>query len=124
MHLHQLAASQALKLPEVTVSQPFGEGCDVYKIMDKVFLLAFHIQGKAAINLKVEPDHGYMLKDIYPYIRSGWHMNKRHWVSIYDESELDEELIKDLISNSFNLVVSKLRKIDQKRIALLGSIQE
>lgn len=30
MHLHQLAASQALKLPEVTVSQPFGEGCDVF----------------------------------------------------------------------------------------------
>ena len=124
MHLHQLAASQALKLPEVTVSQPFGEGCDVYKIMDKVFLLAFHLQGKAAINLKVEPDHGDILKDIYPYIRSGWHMNKRHWVSIYDESELDEELLKDLISNSYNLVVSKLRKIDQKRIALLGSIAE
>lgn len=122
MHLHQLAASQALKLPEVTVSQPFGEGCDVYKIMDKVFLLAFHLQAKAAINLKVEPDHGHMLKDIYPYIRSGWHMNKRHWVSIYDESELDEELLKDLISNSYNLVVSKLKKAEQKHIALLRVI--
>ncbi|RDC52900.1 hypothetical protein DVA85_06030 [Acinetobacter sp. RIT592] len=122
MTLHTLAAQAALKLPEVTVTQPFGEGCDVFKVMDKVFMLTFHLQGKAVINLKVEPDHGAMLRDIYPYIRAGWHMNKQHWVSVYEDENLDEALIEDLVLNSYELVVAKLKKVDQQRIKLLRNI--
>ncbi|MDP1371080.1 MmcQ/YjbR family DNA-binding protein [Acinetobacter lwoffii] len=122
MSLHQIASFTALKLPEVTVTQPFAEGCDVYKVMDKVFMLTFHLQGKAAINLKVEPEHGAMLRDIYPYIRTGWHMNKQHWISVYEDEDLDESLIKDLVLNSYKLVVAKLKKVDQQRIKLFRSI--
>lgn len=122
MTLHTLAAQAALKLPEVTVTQPFGEGCDIYKVTDKVFMLTFHLQGKAAINLKVEPEHGAMLRDIYPYIHTGWHMNKQHWISVYEDEDLDESLIKDLVLNSYKLVVAKLKKVDQQRIKLFRSI--
>lgn len=122
MTLHTVASSTALKLPEVTVTQPFGEGCDVFKVIDKVFILAFHLQGKAAINLKVEPDHGAMLRDIYPYIHTGWHMNKQHWISVYEDENLDEALIEDLVLNSYKLVVAKLKKVDQQRIKLFRSI--
>lgn len=122
MTLHIVASSTALKLPEVTVTQPFGEGCDVFKVMDKVFMLTFHLQGKAAINLKVEPEHGAMLQDIYPYIHTGWHMNKQHWISVYESKDLDESLIKDLVLNSYELVVAKLKKVDQQRIKLLRNI--
>ncbi len=122
MPLHELATETAIKLPEVTVTQPFGEDCDVFKVMDKVFMLTFHLQSKAAINLKVEPEHGAMLRDIYPYIRTGWHMNKQHWISVYEEEDLDESLIKDLVLNSYELVVAKLKKVDQQRIKLLRSI--
>lgn len=110
MTLHNLASQTALKLPEVTITQPFGDGCDVFKVMDKVFMLSFHLEGKAAINLKVLPDHGAMLRDIYPYIRAAWHMNKQHWVTVYSEEDLDLELVKDLVVNSYELVVSKLKK--------------
>ena len=123
MSLHQIASFTALKLPEVTVTQPFAEGCDVYKVMDKVFMLTFHLQGKAAINLKVEPEHGAMLRDIYPYIRTGWHMNKQHWISVYEDKDLDEALIKDLVLNSYELLVSKLKKVDRQRIELLKTVQ-
>lgn len=119
MTLHTVASSTALKLPEVTVTQPFGEGFDVFKVIDKVFILAFHLQGKAAINLKVEPDHGAMLRDIYPYIHTGWHMNKQHWISVYEDEDLDESLIKDLVLNSYELVVAKLKKVERQRISLL-----
>lgn len=119
MTLHELASSIALKLPEVTMTQPFGDGCDVFKVMDKVFMLSFHLQGKAAINLKVEPDHGAMLRDIYPYIRAGWHMNKQHWISVYADDEMDESLVTDLVLNSYELVVAKLKKVEQLRISLL-----
>ncbi|MCO8082909.1 MmcQ/YjbR family DNA-binding protein [Acinetobacter lwoffii] len=123
MTLHTLAAQAALKLPEVTVTQPFGEGCDVFKVMDKVFMLTFHLQGKAVINLKVEPDHGAMLRDIYPYIRAGWHMNKQHWVSVYEDENLDEALIEDLVLNSYELVLLKLKKVDRQRIELLKTVR-
>lgn len=123
MHLHQFSTSVVLQLPEVTCSQPFGEGCDVYKVMDKVFMLQFELQGKAVINLKVKPDHGVMLRDIYAYIRAGWHMNKQHWISIYADNDLDIELVKDLVLNSYELVVSKLNKAQRQRIELLRTIQ-
>ncbi len=64
MTLHQISTQIAISLPEVTVTQPFGEGCDVFKVLDKVFMLQFYLQGKAVINLKVAPDHGAMLRDI------------------------------------------------------------
>lgn len=121
MSLHRLAYQIVLQLPEVTGTQPFGDGCDVFKVMDKVFMLSFHLEGQAAINLKVIPDDGAMLRDIYPYIHAGWHMNKQHWITVYEDEHLDATLVQDLIRNSYDLVVSKLNKIQKKRIALLKS---
>nr|WP_171319273.1 MmcQ/YjbR family DNA-binding protein [Acinetobacter sp. CFCC 11171] len=122
MALHAVAAKTAFALPETTCSQPFGEGCDVFKVMDKVFMLSFHLEGKAAVNLKVLPDNGAMLKDIYPFIRAGWHMNKQHWISVFTDEELEEELLQDLVLNSYELVVSKLNKGQRQRIELLRSV--
>ena len=122
MTLHNLASQTALKLPEVTITQPFGDGCDVFKVMDKVFMLSFHLKGQAAINLKVIPDDGAMLRDIYPYIRAGWHMNKQHWVTVYEDENLDESLVQDLVQNSYDLVVEKLKKVERLRIEALKSI--
>ena len=120
--LHQYVAKIALTFPETNCSQPFGEGCDVYKVMNKVFMLSFHLEGKAAVNLKVIPDNGTMLRDIYPYIDAGWHMNKQHWISIYEDEGLDPDLVFDLIQSSYDLVVSKLNKVQRQRIAALRAI--
>ncbi len=46
-------------------------------------MLSLYLNGHAIINLKVQPEHGAMLRDFYPYIRTGWHMNKQHWISIF-----------------------------------------
>ena len=119
MTLHNLASQTALKLPEVTITQPFGPDCDVFKVMDKVFMLSFHLESQAAINLKVIPDDGAMLRDIYPYIRAGWHMNKQHWVTVYEDEHLDATLVQDLIRTSYDLVVSKLNKWQRLKLNLL-----
>ena len=106
--LHTYAAEVALALPETACSQPFGEGCDVYKVIDKVFMLSFHLEGKAAINLKVLPDHGAMLRDIYPYIRAGWHMNKQHWNTVILDGSIPLPLLLELIDHSYNLIYNSL----------------
>ena len=119
--LHQLAANTAEKLPEVSLSEPFGDGCLVHKVVDKVFMLSLYLNGHAIINLKVKPEHGAMLRDFYPYIRAGWHMNKQHWISIFADDNLDEQLVQDLVLNSYELVVAKLRKAERQRVELLRS---
>jgi len=124
MILHQISAQIALSLPEVTVTQSFGEGCDVFKVLDKVFMLQFYLQGKAVINLKVVPDDGAMLRDIYSYIHAGWHMNKRHWISVYEDNQLDESLVEDLVHNSYELVISELKKAEKVRIELLRTLEK
>ena len=119
--LHQLAANAAEKLPEVSLSEPFGDGCLVHKVVDKVFMLSLYLNGHAIINLKVQPEHGAMLRDFYPYIRAGWHMNKQHWISIFADEDLDAQLVQDLVLNSYELVVAKLKKVERQRIELLRS---
>ena len=119
--LHQIAASVAAQLPEVSLSEPFGDGCLVHKVFDKVFMLSLYLNGHAIINLKVQPEHGAMLRDFYPYIRAGWHMNKQHWISIFADEDLDAQLVQDLVLNSYELVVAKLKKVKRQRIELLRS---
>ena len=53
MFLHQLVLKTTRGLSEVTVTQPFGEGYDVFKVIDKVFMLSFQL---------TEPHHIYMIK--------------------------------------------------------------
>ena len=62
------------------------------------------------------------LKIFMPLIRAGWHMNKKHWISVFTDEELEEELLQDLVLNSYELVVSKLKKGQRQRIELLRSV--
>ena len=58
----------------------------------------------------------------YPFIRTGYHMNKRHWISVYDHDDIIRELIEDLIQISYELVVTKLKKVDRQRIEIIKSL--
>ena len=116
MSLHEISAKLALSLPETSCSQPFGAGCDVFKVMDKMFALTAYVEHKALLNVKVEPDHAAMLRDTYAYIQLPRYFNKQHWIAIYEDEALDEALVNDLILNAYALVVSKLNKADRLRI--------
>ncbi len=117
--IQKLALKIALSLPETSLSQPFGVGCDVVKVMDKVFLLSTQYQQQALINLKCDPIYADELKALYPSIRAGYHMNKKHWISVYEGEHIDTLLIEDLVKDSYALVVKKLGKVECLRIQLL-----
>ena len=121
-NLHHIASSYVNRLTASEFSQPFMPECDVYKVMSKIYLMTFTLNGIAVINLKVDPMHGEMLRDTYRFIRTGYHMNKRHWISIYEDDEIEVELIEDLIQSSYELVVSGLKKADRQRIEILKSL--
>ena len=117
---HALAI--AAQLPKAELSYPFGEDISVYKVMNKVFLLTSKLQGKAFVNLKVAPEHGEMLRDVYESIHTGYHMNKRHWISIYAGEQITEELLEDLVQNSYELVVKTFTKVQKQQLAILSQI--
>ena len=67
------------------------------------------------INVKCEPDMVGLLTQTYGFL-PGYHMNKKHWISVYPGEEISEALLRDLINDSWNLVVDGLAKRDQKRL--------
>ncbi|MBJ9985510.1 MmcQ/YjbR family DNA-binding protein [Acinetobacter sp. S40] len=116
--IQQLALKIALEQPEAELSHPFGPQCNVIKVFDKMFMLTGEINQQKFINLKIEPDQAEELKELYPSIKAGYHMNKKHWISIFEGQNIDAELIQDLVKSSYVLVVSKLNKTQKMRLKL------
>lgn len=106
--LLEVAAARAEELPSTTVGTPFGPDWDVWKVRGKVFMLQTEVTGVEMVTLKAAPSAGIALREMYPDISPGYHMNKRHWISLTPGPSLDEELVRELVTESYLLVVEKL----------------
>ncbi|MEJ5072691.1 MmcQ/YjbR family DNA-binding protein [Enterobacter ludwigii] len=111
-HAHQFA----LELPFTEQTWPFGPEYDVYRVGGKIFMLAMTLRGKPLINLKADPQKALLHQEIYKSIEPGYHMNKKHWITVYGGDDISPELVEDLITDSWHNVVDKLPKRDQKRL--------
>lgn len=114
--LHETAKRLALELPFVELCWPFGPEFDVFKIGGKIFMLSSELRGVPFINLKSDPQKSLLNQQIYPSIKPGYHMNKKHWISVYPGEEISEALLRDLINDSWNLVVDGLSKKSASRL--------
>jgi len=72
-----------------------------------------------AVNLKCDPEKSLELRDQYPDIIAGFHMNKRHWNTISLEGNLPNKFIEELVDHSYNLVVKGLTKKRQKELGFI-----
>ncbi|BBQ84926.1 MULTISPECIES: MmcQ/YjbR family DNA-binding protein [Enterobacteriaceae] len=114
--LHQRAHDFALTLPFSDVYWPFGPEYDVFTVEGKIFMIKTFLRGEAIVNLKVDPEQSLLHQAIYPHIKPGYHMNKKHWISVYPGDEIVPELLESLIEDSWNRVVDKLPKRVQARV--------
>jgi predicted DNA-binding protein (MmcQ/YjbR family) len=96
----------------VTEEFPFGEETLVYKVMGKIFALT-NVDAFESFNLKVDPEQGVILQEEYMAVRPGYHMNKKHWITVVLDGTVSDRLLKEWIDNSYNLVVSGLTKKQQ-----------
>lgn len=95
----------------VTEELPFGPSTLTFKVMGKLFALTNLDSTEFSVNLKCDPIYAEELRATYSSIRPGFHMNKKHWNTLYlDEGEIDTKLFKDLTDHSYDLVVNKLSK--------------
>ena len=106
--LQRIAINTALTLPGSLQSQPFGPDYEVFKVGGKIFMMTTDVPGPQIVTLKCNQDRSMMLREVYPSITPGYHMNKRHWISIAAAPELAENLITDLVEHSYELVVRAL----------------
>ena len=88
---------------------PFDQKVLVFKAGGKIFALC-DIDNFDFVNLKCDPDKALELRASNPGIRPGWHMSKKHWNSVYTDGSVDDELFKELIAHSYELIVKSLTK--------------
>lgn len=95
----------ALKLPDVTEGFPFGETVLVFKKKSKMFLLLPLDEIVPQFNVKCNPERALELREEYPEtILPGYHMNKKHWNTVIVDGRLSSKQLKEMISESYELV--------------------
>ena len=66
-----------------------------------------------SINLKCDPEMGAELRERYPAVQRGYHMNKKHWITVAMDGSVPEKLLKAWIEASYDLVVNGLSKSEK-----------
>ena len=91
---------------------------DRYWIEDKMFAAVCYDDEHVAqlITLKLEPLEGDFLRQNHKDIIPGYYMNKTHWNSIKVEGNISDDMLKDLLDKSYNLVLKSFSKKKQKEI--------
>jgi len=105
-----------LSKPGVIEERPFGPDTLVYKVMGKMYALVGEDTSPLRLNLKCDPDEALALRDMYTAVTPGYHMNKKHWNSVYLDGSLPEAEIRRMVDNSYNLVVQGLKKAEREAL--------
>jgi predicted DNA-binding protein (MmcQ/YjbR family) len=93
--------------PGVTEEFPFGEDTLVFKVCGKMFALT-NLNGDWTINLKCNPEKAIDLREKFPAVLPGYHMNKVHWNTVIMDGSLHTDLILSMIDHSYQLVMENL----------------
>jgi len=99
----------------VTECFPFDDVTLVFKVGGKMFALN-NLDGNLSVNLKCDPEKAIELREQYPAVKPGYHMNKKLWNTVEINGSIADMLIKNWIDDSYNLVVQSLTKKQRETI--------
>ena len=99
---------------------PFNDDVMVFKVMNKMFALILCKEIPLNINLKCLPQDALAYREIYECVNSGYHMNKKYWNTITIDGTMKDEILIDMINESYDLVVAKLTKKERNELSLKG----
>jgi predicted DNA-binding protein (MmcQ/YjbR family) len=107
----------ALSLPATTVVKQWGEHL-VFKVAGKMFLI-IGLDGETidGVTFKCTPDREFDDLTEVDGITQAPYCAKRHWVRIGDLSALPTAELERRIRRSYDLVVAKLPKATQAKLA-------
>lgn len=105
-----------LSLAGVVETFPFGADVSVFKVEGKMFALSALGAESLRVSLKCEPLLAEGLRAAHPEVTAGYHLNKRHWNTVIVDRALPDSTVREMIEDSYDLVVSKLPRA--RRLAL------
>lgn len=113
MNLQQLR-EYCLAKPGVEETTPFGPDTLVFKVVGKIFLLTGFDSDPLQFNVKCDPEKAIELRERYPGVQPGYHMNKKHWNTIVVDGSVSIKLVKEWIDDSYELVANGLSKKEKE----------
>lgn len=129
--LQETAQQCALNLPG-TELYSFEAGWEACRVREKWFMLmtevprhsrvreARGVAGQPVVIVKADPSDVAALREAYADITAGYHMNKRHWITLGPGTSIDEKLVEELVTESYRLVLETLprskRPIDSETL--------
>jgi predicted DNA-binding protein (MmcQ/YjbR family) len=101
------------ELPELCLGRrgareefPFRPELSVFKVAGKMFALSALSEEPLRVSIKCDPELGEQLRFTHPSIEPGYHLNKRHWLTITIDGSLPDALVANLIEGSHELVTA------------------
>jgi predicted DNA-binding protein (MmcQ/YjbR family) len=106
-----------LAMPGAIEDFPFGPENSVFKVAGRIFALSPLGRSRPLrISLKCEPGLAEQLRVSHPAITPGYHLNKRHWNTIVLDGSLPDAMVRDMIEDSYDLVVAALPKAKRRAL--------
>jgi predicted DNA-binding protein (MmcQ/YjbR family) len=99
-----------LALPGAVEDFPFGDEVSVFKVAGKMFALSELDGDPLQLSIKCEPELAVQLRATHPAIGPGYHLNKRHWNTVTLDGSLPDQMVTDMLGDSYDLVVASLPK--------------
>lgn len=115
MDLTTLRAHCSAK-PGATEGHPFGPGALVFKVAGKIFAIVGEDADPLEVSVKCEPEFGEALRRNYPAVRPGYHLDKRHWITVVLDGTVADGDLRDWVDDSYDLVVAGLPRRERERL--------
>jgi predicted DNA-binding protein (MmcQ/YjbR family) len=105
-----------LALPGAEETFPFGDEVLVFKVRGKMFALTPLERLPFSVSLKCDPDRAAALRDRYPAVQPGYHLNKAHWNTVELDGSIADAEVRAWIDHSYELVVRSLKRAEREAL--------
>jgi predicted DNA-binding protein (MmcQ/YjbR family) len=109
-----------LSFPGADETFPFNPETSVFKVGGKMFALSRFGEESLRVSLKCEPRLAEALREAHAAVIPGYHLNKQHWNTVILDGSLSDGVVKEMIEDSYDLVVGKLAKAERSGLGRDG----
>ena len=103
---------------------PWGPSPMVIKVGGKIFAIVGLESNPVTISLKCDPEDAIIQRGLYPVIQPGYHLNKEHWNTVTLDKSIPDEVVYQLIDESYTLVSKKLTKKTKDDLGILCNLMD
>ena len=106
-----------LSFPGAHEDFPFGWEHSVFKVEKKLFAISALRSSPLKVSLKCEPPLAEQLRASYPdAVAPGYHLNKRHWNTVLCDGTLPDEMVRDMVEDSYDLIVAAMPRAVREKL--------